>query len=73
MSVLLIFEMQETNAALFSKANLLSYASLCGSVTVIVPLTTIHASLKSHRSDLSIDVLNLICLLGLFLSAALPD
>ena len=41
---------------------------------VIVPFTTIHASLKSHRSDFSIDVLDLICLLGLYLSsAALPD
>ena len=39
----------------------------------IVPLTTIYASLKSHRSDLSIDILNLICLLGLNVSSALPD
>ena len=34
-------------------------------VTVIFPLTTIYASLKSHKSDLSIDVLILISLLGL--------
>ena len=40
-------------------------------VRVIVPLTIIYASLKSHRSDLSIDVLNLICLLGWYLSSAL--
>ena len=40
---------------------------------VIVALTTIYASLKSHKFDLSIDVLNLICLLGLYLSSALPD
>ena len=30
---------------------------------VIVPLTTIYASLYSHKSDCSIDVLNLICFL----------
>ena len=73
MSALLIFEMQEKNGALFLKANLLSYTSLFGFVTVIVPLTTIYAPLKSHRSDHSIDALNLICLLGLYLSSALPD
>ena len=44
MSVLLIFEMQETNGALFFKVNPLSYASLSGSVTVIIPFTTIYAS-----------------------------
>ena len=73
MSALSIFEMQEKNGALFLKANFLSYASLFGFITVIVPLTTIYASLKSHRYDHSIDVLNLICLLGLYLSSALPD
>ena len=46
---------------------------IIGSVIVIVYLTTIYASLKSHRSDLSIDVLNLICLLGGYLSSALTD
>ena len=61
--------MQETNGALFLRANFLSYALLSGYVTVIVLLTTIYASLKSHRSD----VLNLICLLGLYLSSALLD
>ena len=45
MSVLLI-EIRETNGALFLKANFLSYASLFGWVTVIVPLTTICASLN---------------------------
>ena len=29
--------------------------------------------LKSHKSDLSTDLLNLICLLGFYLSSALPD
>ena len=48
-SVLLIFEMQETNSALFLKANVLSYASLFGSVTVIFPFATTYASLKLHK------------------------
>ena len=73
MDVLLIFEMQETNSALFLKANFLSCTLLSGFVKVIVPFTTIYASLKSHRSDRSIDVLNLICLLDLYLSSALPN
>ena len=64
--------MQETNGTSFLKANFLSYALLSGSETVKVPLTRIYASLKPHRSYLSIDVLNLICLLGLYLSSALP-
>ena len=34
-------------------------------VTVIFPLTTIYASLKSHKSDHKIDVLILISLLTL--------
>ena len=33
-------------------------------LTDIFPLTSIYASLLSHRLDLSIAVLNLICLLG---------
>ena len=44
MNVLLIFEMQETNGALFLKANFLPYALLFGFVTVIFPFTTIYAS-----------------------------
>ena len=43
-SVLLIFEMQLINGALFLKANFLSYASLSPAI-VIFPLTTIYASL----------------------------
>ena len=73
MSVLLIFEVHETNGALFSSANFSSYALLFGLVTLIVPFTAIYASLKSHRSDLGIDVLNLICLLGKYLLLPLPD
>ena len=42
MSVLLIFEMQLVNGALFLKPNFLSYASLSEFVTVIFPLTTIY-------------------------------
>ena len=66
MSVLLIFEMQLRNGALFLSARFLSYALLSGFVTIIFPLTTIYASLQSHKSDLNIDVLNLICLLVLY-------
>ena len=44
-NVLLIFVMQQINGALFLKANYLSYALLFGSITLIVPLTTIYASL----------------------------
>ena len=65
--------MQETIDALFLKAKFLSYALLSRFVTVIVPLTTIYVSLKPHQSDLGIDVLNLIYLLGLYLPSALPD
>ena len=70
MSVLLIFEMELINGALFLNAKgLFLLLSLLPPTTVIVLLTTIYASLKSHRSD----VLNLICLLGLYLSSALLD
>ena len=44
-SVLLIFEMQIINGALFFKANFSSYSLLFGSATVIVSLTTIYESL----------------------------
>ena len=44
MSVLFIFKMEETNGALSFKVNYLSYASLSGSVTVIVPFATIYVS-----------------------------
>ena len=73
MSVLLIFEMQGINGVLLLKANFLPQALLSGFVTIIVPLATIFASLKSHRSDCRIDVLDVMCLLGLYLSSALPD
>ena len=42
MNVLLSFEVQLINSALFLKANFLSYASLFGLVTVIPPLATIY-------------------------------
>ena len=73
MSVLLIFTMQLVKSTLFLKDNFLSYALVFGSVTVISPLTTIYASLQSHRSDLKTDVINLICLLVLYLTSALPE
>ena len=51
MSVLLIFEMQLINGALFLNAKGLFFLLLLFVlVRVIVPLTTIYASLKSHRS-----------------------
>ena len=69
--------MQLVNGALFlnTKNLLLMLIILLPFVFVrlIVPLTIIYASLKSHKSDLSIDVLNLICLLGLYLFSAVPD
>ena len=57
--------MQLINGALFLNATALFLFALFGLVTVIVPLTTIYASLKSHESDLNIDVLVLISLLTL--------
>ena len=66
--------MQLINCALFLNAKGLFFLLLLlVPVTVIVPLSTIYASLKSHKSDLSIDVLNLICSLGSYLSSALRD
>ena len=44
MSVLFIFEIQEVNGVLFLKANILSYRTLFGLVTVIYPFTTIYTS-----------------------------
>ena len=69
--------MQLVNGALFLNAKNLFLMSIkplpSVFVRVIVPLTTIYASPKSHRSDLSIDVLNLICLLSFYQSSALAD
>ena len=50
-SVLLNFEMQEINGALFLKANFLTQFPSFGSATVIVSFTTTYTLLKSHRSD----------------------
>ena len=49
MNVLLIFVTQSINGALFLKASFLSYASLSALATVIFPVITIYASLKSHK------------------------
>ena len=62
--------MQGMNGALFLNAKGLFFLSLIllapsVALTVIFSLTTIYASLKSHKSDLRIDALNLICLLVL--------
>ena len=61
-SVLLISKMQLMNRALF-----LSYTSLFGSATLIVPLITVYASLQSHKSDCRIDVLSFISLFVLYI------
>ena len=55
--------MQLINGALFLNATLLFLFASSGSVTVKVSYTTVYASLKSHKSDLSIGVLTLIFLL----------
>ena len=55
--------MQLINGALFLNATALIFFALPGSATVIVPFTTIYASLKLHKYDLKIDVLVLISLL----------
>ena len=57
--------MQLMNGALFLNVIAFFLFALFGLVTVIIPFTTIYASLKSHKSDLSNDVLNLISLFGL--------
>ena len=58
-----MFDMHDLNEALFLKNSFLSLFLISSSPsTVIVPFTTIYASLKSHKSDLSIEVLNLIFL-----------
>ena len=65
------------NGALFLNAKRLFLMSIkpLPSVFVrgIVPLTTIYASLKSHKSDLSNYVLKIICLFGLYVSSALTE
>ena len=41
-----------------------SSTSISSIIKCYISLTSIYASLYSHKVDLSIDVLNLICLLG---------
>ena len=76
-NTLLIFDIQLVNGVLFLNAENLFLMSIIplpfAFVRVIVPFTRIYVSLKLHRCDLSIDVLHLICLLGLHLSSALLD
>ena len=66
--------MQLVNSALFLNAKNLFLKSenplWFAFVRMISPFTTKYAS---HKSGLSINVLNLICLLGLYLSSASPD
>ena len=65
--------MQLMNDTLFFKDKIMDITIWIRIETLIVPLTTIYASLKSHRSDYNNDVLNLTCLLGLYLLSELPD
>ena len=65
--VLLISLMQLINGAQFLNATPLSLPSAClvaasapSQIIVIVPLTRMYASLKSHKLDFKIVVLNLI-------------
>ena len=62
-NVLLIFDMHYLNKALVLMVNVLSLLLLAlVSVRLIIPLTTIYASLKSRKSNLNIEVLNFIFL-----------
>ena len=79
MSVLLILLMHLVNGAQFLNVTLLFLSSAClavnncasvlpsagpaSPVIVIVPLTSIYASVQPHKLDLSIVVLNVISLL----------
>ena len=65
-TMLLILVTQLKNGALFFKANFWLYVLLFGSVTVIFPVTTIYASLQSHKSFLNCGVLNLTSLFVLY-------
>ena len=64
MNMLLIFNMYDLNGELFLKISFLflDLASLSPS-TVILDFTAIYASLSSDKSDLNLEVLNLIFLL----------
>ena len=67
-NTLLIFDIQLINAAMFFNAKDLFFLFfLWFPSTVIILLTTLHASLKSHKSYCSMDVLNVICLLDLYI------
>ena len=62
-NVLLIFDIYDVNGALFLKASFL-FILLPSLVPIIVIVSyAIYVSLQSHKSDLSIEVLNLIFLL----------
>ena len=66
--------MQPINRALFLNAKGLFFLLLLlPPATEISPLTTIHVSLKAHKSNLSIDILNFIGLFGFYLSLGSHD
>ena len=52
MNALLIFDMHDMNGALFLKANFLIFLlALSVPVKLILPFTTIYASLQRHKSE----------------------
>ena len=63
--VLFILLIQLVNGAQFLNITflLVLFPSAAVLLTVIFPLTSIYTSLQSLKLDLSVDVLNLICLL----------
>ena len=67
MNVLLIFDIHDLNGALFLKISYsFSMLALLSRLTAISPFATIYASLKSHKSDLNKEVLNLMFSLNEF-------
>ena len=64
LNVLLIFDIDDLKGVIFLNLSFFFFflLALLVSVTLILPFRTIYASLYSHRSDLSLGVLNLILL-----------
>ena len=64
-NVLLIFEIHDLNF-MFSSFLSLIFSLKASAKRSISPFTTTYASLYSHKSDLNIEVLNLIFLLTVY-------
>ena len=65
--------MQLINGPLFSSAKDLFYIPIICSFNDNSSINNNNAPLYSHKSDLSIDVFNFLCLLRPYLPSALPD